>query len=81
MYKHAYSMRPVLGRLLHDLGKVDCEEEAMPREVGQQVHLLHMFLPIREGGCPVHCITGKGTTDDKLATHGAFRILQHTFER
>ena len=52
LYKHAYAMRPMLGQLLHNLGKVDRGEEVAPREVCQQVDLLLVFLSVREGGRP-----------------------------
>ena len=45
-------MRPVLGKLLHDLGEVDRGEEIPPREFGQEVDLLIVLLAVREGGRP-----------------------------
>jgi hypothetical protein len=39
--KHPDSMRPMLGQLLHDLGKIDCREEVSPGEVS---HVLNLVL-------------------------------------
>ena len=42
----------MLGQLLHNLSEVDRREEVAPREVGQQVDLLLVLLPVREDGRP-----------------------------
>lgn len=60
-------MRPMLGQLLHDLGKVDSREEVAPREVRQQVNFLVVLLPVRENGrahnrlsrCALHVLVAR----------------------
>lgn len=47
-------MRTMFRELLHDFGKVDCEEEVSPREFGKHVNFLVIHRPIRQDGGPCY---------------------------
>jgi hypothetical protein len=47
-------MRTMFRELLHDFGKVDCEEEVPPREFGEHVNFLVGHCPIGQDGGPCH---------------------------
>lgn len=52
--EHSDTMRTMFRELLHDFGKVDCEEKVSPREFSKHVNFLVIHGPIRQDGGPRH---------------------------
>lgn len=52
--EHSNTMRTMFRELLHDFGKVDCEEEVSPREFSKHVNLLVIQCSIRQDSGPCY---------------------------
>jgi len=52
--KHPNTMRTLFRKLLHDFGKVDCEEKISPREFSKHVNFFVGHCPIGQDSGPCH---------------------------
>jgi hypothetical protein len=52
--EHPNTMRTLFRKLLHDFGKVDCEEKISPREFGKHVNFFVGHCPIGQDSGPCH---------------------------